>query len=103
VRNEHIVPTGRNIHALDPYRVPTAAAITAGTELVRQMLQRLTREQGPLPETVAMVLWGTDNLKSDAEGVAQCFALLGVRPLEDELGNIAEVELIPLSEWAGRA
>ena len=98
VRNEHIVPTGRNIHALDPYRVPTAAAITAGTELVRQMLQRLTREQGSLPETVAMVLWGTDNLKSDAEGVAQCFALLGVRPLEDELGNIAKVELIPLSE-----
>jgi magnesium chelatase subunit H len=98
VRNDAIVPTGRNIHALDPYRVPTPAAVTAGTELVRQMLERITREQGSLPETMAMVLWGTDNLKSDGEGVAQCFALLGVRSMEDELGNITQVQLIPLKE-----
>lgn len=98
VRNENIVPTGRNIHALDPYRVPTPTAVTAGGELVRQMLERLKQEQGELPETVAMVLWGTDNLKSDGEGVAQCLALLGLRLLEDELGNIADVALIPLSE-----
>jgi magnesium chelatase subunit H len=98
VRNDAIVPTGRNIHALDPYRVPTPAAMTAAHALVRQMLQRLTAEQGGLPETIAMVLWGTDNLKSDCEGVAQCFDLLGVRPVEDELGNIAKVALIPLAE-----
>lgn len=98
VRNDGIVPTGRNIHALDPYRVPTPAAVTAAHELVRQMLQRLTQEQGSLPETIAMVLWGTDNLKSDGEGVAQCFDLLGVRAVEDELGNIADVALIPLAE-----
>ncbi len=98
VRNDAIVPTGRNIHALDPYRVPTPAAMTAAHALVRQMLQRLTAEQGSLPETIAMVLWGTDNLKSDCEGVAQCFDLLGVRPVEDELGNISRVALIPLAE-----
>jgi magnesium chelatase subunit H len=98
VRNAGIVPTGRNIHALDPYRVPTPAAMAAGGELVQHMLKRLTHEQGKLPETVAMVLWGTDNLKSDGEGIAQCFALLGVRPVEDELGNIADVALIPLAE-----
>jgi magnesium chelatase subunit H len=45
-----------------------------------------------------MVLWGTDNLKSDGEGIAQCLALIGARPIEDELGNISRVELIPLSE-----
>ncbi len=98
VRNDAIVPTGRNIHALDPYRVPTPAAMSAAHALVRQMLQRLTEEQGSLPETIAMVLWGTDNLKSDCEGVAQCFDLLGVRPVEDELGNISRVTLIPLEE-----
>jgi magnesium chelatase subunit H len=72
--------------------------MAAGTELVRQMLERLAAEQGSLPETVAMVLWGADNLKSDGEGVAQCLALLGARPVEDELGNVADVVLIPLEE-----
>lgn len=98
VRNDAIVPTGRNIHALDPYRVPTPTSIAASKKLVNAMLEHLTIQEGKLPETVAMVLWGTDNLKSDGEGIAQCFELIGARPIEDELGNISNVELIPLSE-----
>lgn len=98
MRNEAIVPTGRNIHALDPYRVPAPMALSAAKKLVDQMLARLVAEQGALPETVAMVLWGTDNLKSDGEGIAQCLELVGARPLEDELGNISDVALIPLAE-----
>ncbi|MBX2999275.1 MAG: magnesium chelatase subunit H, partial [Caldilineaceae bacterium] len=98
VRNEAVAPTGRNIHALDPMRVPNAVSTTAGTKLVDQMLARLVQEQGGLPETVAMILWGTDNLKSDGEGVAQVLALLGARALEDELGNVSDVALIPLAE-----
>ncbi len=101
MRNEGIVPTGRNIHALDPYRIPTSLAMNMAEDLIQQMLSRLTKEQGSLPETVAMVLWGTDNLKSDGEGIAQCLVLLGAKPIEDELGNIADVELIPL-EALGR-
>jgi len=98
MRNAAVVPTGRNIHALDPFRVPTAAAHATGAQLMTEMLERLTREQGALPETIAMVLWGTDNLKSDCEGVAQVLALLGARAIEDELGNISDVELITLNE-----
>ncbi|MEL6524619.1 MAG: magnesium chelatase subunit H, partial [Chloroflexota bacterium] len=98
VRNEHIVPTGRNIHALDPYRIPGKLALYAAASLVDSMLERIQAEQGALPETVAMVLWGTDNLKSDGEGIAQCLELIGARPIEDELGNISSVELIPLKE-----
>ncbi len=98
VRNANVVPTGRNIHSLDPFCVPTPAAHETGAQLVREMLERLTLEQGALPETVAMVLWGTDNLKSECEGVAQVFALLGVRAVQDELGKVSDVELIPLDE-----
>jgi len=97
VRNPLVVPTGRNIHGLDPFRVPTAAAQEAGERLVRELLERLTAEQGSMPETVAMVLWGTDNLKSDGEGVAQALALLGARVVLDELGKVSDVELLPLS------
>lgn len=98
MRNDLIVPTGRNIHALDPYRVPSSVANDAARKIVNQMLEQLTAVDGQLPETVAMVLWGTDNLKSDGEGIAQCFELLGVRTVEDELGNVADVTLIPLAE-----
>ncbi len=98
VRNSAVVPTGRNIHGLDPFRVPTPAAQDAGTQLMREMLIELSDDAGNLPETIAMVLWGTDNLKSECEGVAQVFALLGARPVQDEMGNVSDVELIPLQE-----
>ena len=98
VRNDAIAPTGRNIHALDPYRIPTQTSMAAAGKLVDEMLAHLTKVEGKLPDSVAMVLWGTDNLKSDGEGIAQCLHLLGVRAYEDELGNISDVKLIPLAE-----
>ena len=98
VRNPAVVPTGRNIHGLDPFRVPSLAAQDAGERLMTELLERLTCEQGRLPETVALVLWGADNLKSDGEGVAQALALLGARVVLDELGKVSDVALLPLAE-----
>jgi magnesium chelatase subunit H len=98
VRNPAVVPTGRNIHGLDPFRVPTPLAQETGERLVDELLERLTRELGHVPESVAMVLWGTDNLKSDGEGVAQALALIGARPVVDELGKVSDVALIALEE-----
>jgi magnesium chelatase subunit H len=98
VRNQAVVPTGRNLHGLDPLRVPTVGAMAAGRALMQEMLEQIEHSEGGLPETVSVVLWGTDNLKSDCEGVAQVFWLLGVRPVEDELGQISDVRLIPLAE-----
>lgn len=98
VRDPSVVPTGRNLHGLDPYRMPNEAAQAEGAACVRELLARLTAEQGTLPETVAMVLWGTDNIKTGGEGVAQALALIGARAVTDELGKIADVALIPLAE-----
>lgn len=98
VRNPAVVPTGRNIYGLDPFRIPSALAQDAGMRLVHELLERLTAEQGALPESVAVVLWGIDNLKSDGEGIAQVLALMGARVVTDELGNVSDVALIPLGE-----
>ncbi len=98
VRNPAVVPTGRNIHGLDPFRIPSAAAQVSGARVVEDLLTRLTQEQGALPETVALILWGTDNIKTEGEGVAQALALLGARVITDELGKVADVVLIPLKE-----
>jgi magnesium chelatase subunit H len=69
-----------------------------GGRLVSELLANLEADQGALPQTVAVVLWGSDNLKSECEGVAQVLSLFGARPLIDELGSVSDVELIPLEE-----
>jgi magnesium chelatase subunit H len=97
-RNTATLPTGRNLHGLDPFRVPSPMAQAAGEKLMAELVARLTREQGHIPETIALVLWGTDNLKSDGEGVAQALALLGARVVLDELGKVSDVELVGLRE-----
>jgi len=98
VRNPSIVPTGRNIHSLDPYSIPTPFARKAGERSAEELLKQYSRITGNLPESIALILWGTDNLKSDGEGVAQALALLGAKTRTDELGKISDVELIPLAE-----
>ncbi len=98
VRNPEIVPTGRNIHSLDPYTIPSSFAQAAGKRSADELLLHYRKESGTLPESIALVLWGTDNLKSDGEGIAQALWLLGARVKSDELGKIGDVELIPLVE-----
>ena len=98
VRNPDIVPTGRNIHSLDPYTIPSAFAQQAGKRSAEELLLQYKKESGDSPESIALILWGTDNLKSDGEGVAQALALMGAKAKTDELGKIGDVELIPLIE-----
>ncbi len=98
VRNQTVVPTGRNIYGLDPHHIPSALAEAQGTQLVNDLLNRLTNQQGHLPETIALVLWGIDNLKSDGEGVAQVLSLMGAHITHDELGTVTGVALTPLAE-----
>jgi magnesium chelatase subunit H len=98
VRNPAIVPTGRNIHSLDPFSIPTPFAQKAGKRSAEQLLEQHMKETGAIPESIALILWGTDNLKSDGEGVSQALALLGAKVKTDELGKIGDVELIPLAE-----
>ncbi len=59
--------TGRNIHALDPYRMPNAAALERGSEAARLILEaHQAANGGKLPETVAVNLWGLDAIKTKA-------------------------------------
>ncbi len=98
VRNPDIVPTGRNIHSLDPYTIPSSYAQQAGKRSAEELLLQYCKESEKLPESIALILWGTDNLKSDGEGVAQALYLMGAKATTDELGKIGDVALIPLNE-----
>ncbi len=98
IRNPGVLPSGKNIHALDPQSIPTAAAITAAKGVVDKLLERQRKEQGTWPETIACVLWGTDNIKTYGESLAQILWFIGVRPKPDSVGRVNKLELIPLEE-----
>ena len=94
IRAPEILPTGRNIHAFDPFRMPTEFALRDGTA----QASRLLATQVKLPRSVALVLWGSDNIKSDGGPIAQALALIGARPRFDHYGRLCGADLIPLAE-----
>ncbi len=98
LRTPEILPTGRNLHGFDPFRIPSAFAISDGARQAQRILDRHMADGEPLPETVAIVLWGTDNLKNEGGPIAQALALIGARPRFDNYGRIAGALLTPLEE-----
>eukprot|EP00218_Dolichomastix_sp_CCMP3274_P016391 CAMPEP_0170142762 /NCGR_PEP_ID=MMETSP0033_2-20121228/8402_1 /TAXON_ID=195969 /ORGANISM="Dolichomastix tenuilepis, Strain CCMP3274" /LENGTH=1405 /DNA_ID=CAMNT_0010379135 /DNA_START=15 /DNA_END=4232 /DNA_ORIENTATION=- len=99
IRNPDVLPTGKNIHALDPQAIPTAAALQSAEVVVERLIARQKEENGGVwPESIAVVLWGTDNIKTYGESLAQVMLMVGVRPKPDALGRVNKLELIPLEE-----
>ena len=98
IRNPGVLPSGKNIHALDPQAIPTRAAVAAAKSVVDKLIERQREEQGTWPETIACVLWGTDNIKTYGESLAQILWFVGVKPMPDSVGRVNKLELIPLEE-----
>jgi len=98
IRTPEVLPTGRNLHGFDPFRLPSAFAVKDGKRMAEHLLQRHIQDGNPLPETIAMVLWGTDNLKSEGAPIAQALALMGAKPRFDSYGRLAGAELLSLEE-----
>ena len=98
VQNPNILPTGRNTHAVNPYSVPSATAVQRAEPIARALLDRDFSETSRYPETIAMVLWGIDNIKTEGSAVAQVLWLLGVKPLSDAMNRATDIEVIPLEK-----
>jgi magnesium chelatase subunit H len=102
VRTPAVLPTGRNLNGFDPFLIPSAFAVRDGARQAELLLERHRADSGALPQSVALVLWGSDNLKSEGAPIAQALTLLGARPRFDSYGRLCGAELIPL-ETLGRA
>ncbi len=98
LRTPEILPTGRNLHGFDPFKIPSAHAVMDGARQAERLLDCHMREGNTLPETVAIVLWGTDNLKMEGAPLAQALALMGTRPRFDGYGRLVGAQLVPLVE-----
>ena len=94
IRSPEVLPAGRNIHAFDPFRMPTAFALQEGWKQADILLAA----QDKLPRSVAIVLWGSDNIKSDGTPLSQALALMGAKPRFDGYGRLSGADLIPLEE-----
>lgn len=92
------LPTGRNTHGADPATMPTPTAARRGAATADALVEQLRHEEGHYPESIAMVIWGMDNVKTNGEGIAQAFHLIGAEPLTDERGRVSRFRIIPLEE-----
>lgn len=94
-----VLPTGRNIHALDPYRMPSASAWIRGQRAAEEILrQHQLANDGAYPETVAVTLWGLDTIKTRGESIAIVLALVGAEPVKEGTGRVVRFDLIPLEQ-----
>ncbi len=101
IRTTEVLPTGRNLHGFDPFRIPSAFAVRDAAVQADRLLARHRADTGELPETVAIVLWGTDNLKTEGGPIAQALWLMGAEPRIDSYGRMCGAKLLTL-ETLGR-
>lgn len=94
-----VLPTGRNTHALDPYRMPSPGAWARGQRAAKEIIrQHQAANNGEFPETVAVNLWGLDAIKTRGESVAIVLELVGARPVKEGTGRVVRFDLVPLEE-----
>ncbi|MEM1403329.1 MAG: magnesium chelatase subunit H [Pseudomonadota bacterium] len=98
LRSTDILPTGRNLHGFDPFRLPSAFAMKEGQRQAQELLTRHGESAQQMPESIALVLWGSDNMKTEGGPIAQALALMGAEPRFDGYGRVSGARLLPLED-----
>ncbi|RTL68730.1 MAG: cobaltochelatase subunit CobN [Pseudonocardiaceae bacterium] len=95
----NVLPTGRNFYSVDPKAVPSRLAWETGQAMAESLVERYRRDHGDWPRSVGLSVWGTSAMRTSGDDVAEVFALLGVRPVWDEMSRrVVRLEPIPLDE-----
>ncbi len=93
-----VLPTGRNFYSVDTRAVPTPAAWHLGWKSAGLVLDRHRQEHGEWPRRIALSAWGTANMRTGGDDIAQALAFIGVRPdWEPASGRVTGFEVLPLS------
>ena len=92
-----VLPTGRNFYSVDTRTVPTPAAWKLGWQSAALLLERHRQEHGAWPKRIALSAWGTANMRTGGDDVAQALALMGVKPTwETASRRVTGFEILPL-------
>ena len=96
----NVLPTGRNFYSVDPKAVPSRLAWETGQAMAESLVERYRRDHdGAYPRSVGLSVWGTSAMRTSGDDIAEVFALLGVRPVWDEMSRrVARLEVIDLAE-----
>jgi cobaltochelatase CobN len=94
-----VLPTGRNFYSLDNRTVPTPTAWTLGQKSAEDLLTRHFQDFGQYPKAIGLSAWGTSNMRTGGDDIAQALALIGARPVwEPSSWRLTGFELIPLAK-----
>ncbi|WP_205856156.1 cobaltochelatase subunit CobN, partial [Phytoactinopolyspora endophytica] len=95
----NVLPTGRNMYAVDPKAIPSRNAWDVGVALGDSLLRRHKAETGAFPTSVGLTVWGTAAMRTQGDDIAEVLWLLGVRPLWDEASRrVTGFEVVPPEE-----
>lgn len=93
-----VLPTGRNLFAVDPRAVPSRAAHAQGVKLAEELLRRHLQDQGDWPRGLVVDLWGSATMRTAGEEFAMALHLAGLAPVWDAgSGRVSGVEVLPLA------
>ncbi len=98
IRSPQVFPTGRNSYGFDPRLIPNNTAYKRGSQIAETLLENYRNEHGKYPETVSVVLWAFETMKTGGETIGQIFNYLGVRAVKTKSIWTTELEAIPLEE-----
>ncbi len=93
-----VLPTGRNLFAVDPRAVPSRAAHAQGVKLAEELLRKHLQDHGDWPRGLVVDLWGSATMRTAGEEFAMALHLAGLKPIWDEgAARVSGVEVVPLA------
>ncbi len=94
-----VLPTGRNFFSVDSRAVPTPAAWHLGRKSAELLIMRHRQDHGEWPTSFGLSAWGTSNMRTGGDDIAQAMALIGAKPVWDASSRrVTGYEIITLAE-----
>ena len=91
-----VLPTGRNLFAIDPRAVPTRGAMALAHGMAETLLARHLQDRGEWLLSLVVDLWASTTLRTGGEDLALALVLIGAAPLWDEAsGRVRGIEIVP--------
>ncbi|MEM9581587.1 MAG: cobaltochelatase subunit CobN [Pseudomonadota bacterium] len=93
-----VLPTGRNFFSVDSRAVPTTTAWALGWRSANLLIEKHLQDHGDWPRTMLLTAWGTANMRTGGDDIAQCLALMGCKPQWDSANRrVTGFEILPQS------
>jgi cobaltochelatase CobN len=94
-----VLPTGRNFYSVDNRAVPTPTAWELGRKSAENLILRHLQDHGTWLRSLALSVWGTANMRTGGDDIAQALAFIGAKPVWDPSSlRVSGYEIIPLAK-----